>query len=264
MPKSITQTIIDTAGLVKDLETSLEVERSRIIDLATQLTNSSEDAAKLRQSLSDVEISRAADRATIEDFRNKLNTAEEQNRALIGQLDIAMKELNKWQKGEYRWVGGTSKELSDAHAKIDQLTELLAKAENRAAVLNTIDPADYINELASSMYSIAEEHGFHEGDEKFLTVAELVDARMSTYVANIHGEVSELWEAFRKDAWWKPCDKQINGISIGLTWAEEELADIVIRCMDTAWAMNIKLGKAIQTKANYNEQRSYKHGGKKA
>lgn len=122
----------------------------------------------------------------------------------------------------------------------------------------------YFDYVSKGMYQIAKDHGFHEGDEKFPTIAELVSHRMSEYVANIHGEVSELWEAYRKDEWHKPCDKKINGQPIGLTCAEEELADISIRAMDVSVAMNINLGRAIRIKANYNKQRPYKHGGKKA
>jgi hypothetical protein len=123
---------------------------------------------------------------------------------------------------------------------------------------------DVLNAVAKKMHKIADDHGFHEGYEKFPTVAGLVDDRFGEWIANLHGEVSELWEAFRKDTWHMLCDKQINGVSIGLTCAEEEFADTIIRAMESAVSMNINIGKAIYVKANYNNQRAYRHGNKKA
>ncbi len=43
-----------------------------------------------------------------------------------------------------------------------------------------------------------------------------------------------------------------------------ELADAVIRLFDHAYAVGIDLDEAIAVKMQYNETRSYRHGGKKA
>lgn len=48
-----------------------------------------------------------------------------------------------------------------------------------------------------------------------------------TFIANLHGEVSELWEAYRTESLGLPCDKTPD-----LTCAEEEIADLVIRFLD--------------------------------
>lgn len=105
-------------------------------------------------------------------------------------------------------------------------------------------------------YRVAAEHGFH----KSLTpdpVAFLNRQSIATAVANLHGEVSEFWEAYRKDKITHQCDKHT---SESLTCAEEELADIVIRAMDTAEALGIDLGRAILVKHEYNKGREFKHG----
>lgn len=149
-------------------------------------------------------------------------------------------------------------ETSDEHVK-----ELIDERDKLQRAVNS-GSDNILNYIAMCMYTIAKDHGFHDGDEKFPTIAGLVNTRMSEYVANIHGEVSELWEAYRKDTWHMPCDKQINGAPIGLTCAEEELADTIIRCMDVSVAMNIQIGRAIRIKSEYNKTRSYRHGGKKA
>jgi len=49
-----------------------------------------------------------------------------------------------------------------------------------------------------------------------------------------------------------------------LVCVEEELADIIIRALDTAAAMGLRIGDAIKAKHEYNLTRSHKHGGKLA
>jgi NTP pyrophosphatase (non-canonical NTP hydrolase) len=108
-----------------------------------------------------------------------------------------------------------------------------------------------ISHVAKQMYQVATEHGFHEGE----TIGEVSNSRMSEFIANLHGEVSELWEAHRDGKLFAQCNKPV-----ALTCAEEELADIIIRAMDTAHSLGINIGKAIATKTSYNKTRPYKHG----
>jgi NTP pyrophosphatase (non-canonical NTP hydrolase) len=49
-----------------------------------------------------------------------------------------------------------------------------------------------------------------------------------------------------------------------MTCAEEELADIVIRAFDTAYAIGVDIGTAVLKKADYNKKRIHRHGGKRA
>jgi NTP pyrophosphatase (non-canonical NTP hydrolase) len=122
-------------------------------------------------------------------------------------------------------------------------------------LLNRADVIDLegIDRVAAKMYEIAAEHGFHEND----AVEAATPERMALFIANLHGECSELWEAVRKGTLFAACDKVST-----LTNAEEELADIVIRAMDTAHTIGISLGDAIAKKATYNRDRPYKHGKK--
>ena len=109
-----------------------------------------------------------------------------------------------------------------------------------------------INVVTSEMYEIAAAHGFHATDGKKISVE-----RMAIFCANLHGEVSELWEATRKGTLGEPSDK-----NCGLTNGEEELADIAIRVMDTAFSICVDLGLAIELKAKYNSGRPFMHGKK--
>jgi NTP pyrophosphatase (non-canonical NTP hydrolase) len=114
-----------------------------------------------------------------------------------------------------------------------------------------------LNTLAEHVYSVSSSKGFHDDDIEDVLLDEGYEAR---YVANLHGEVSELWEAYRNGTFHTKCDK----VGLELTCAEEELADILIRTLDTARALKIDIGHAVREKDAYNQGRSFRHGGKKA
>jgi NTP pyrophosphatase (non-canonical NTP hydrolase) len=115
---------------------------------------------------------------------------------------------------------------------------------------------DCINVLANHLWEVAQSKGFH--DEP---------VPMAVSAANLHSEVSELWEAFRNNKLHDPCDKGPKMDALGfrpLTCMEEELADIFIRCLDTARENKVNLGYAVRAKSAYNETRPHKNGGKAA
>jgi NTP pyrophosphatase (non-canonical NTP hydrolase) len=113
-----------------------------------------------------------------------------------------------------------------------------------------------LNSLADHFWEVAKSKGFH--DEP---------VPMAVSVANLHSEVSEMWEAFRNGSLQKPCDKAKKMAALDLpelTCLEEELADILIRCLDTARENNIDMAKAVLAKDTYNQSRPHRNGGKAA
>jgi NTP pyrophosphatase (non-canonical NTP hydrolase) len=127
-----------------------------------------------------------------------------------------------------------------------------------------------VNNLAGLCYRNVVEKGFHsQQDSGFIKGQEEQRIRLifAVHCANLHGEVSELWEAYRNDTWTKPCDKtramQFLGLPV-VTAAAEELADVIIRAFDTAVTLGIDIGEAIAAKHAYNTTRPGLHGGKKA
>jgi NTP pyrophosphatase (non-canonical NTP hydrolase) len=112
-----------------------------------------------------------------------------------------------------------------------------------------------LNKVAKEMYAIAYDHGFHDGENCIADSAAV--ERMGKFISNLHSEASELWEAARKGRLFKDCDKTRE-----LSCAAEELADIVIRAMDTAYALGIGIGDAIAIKSAYNKTREHMHGKK--
>ena len=77
--------------------------------------------------------------------------------------------------------------------------------------------------------------------------------------ANLHGEVSEAWEEYRKgnglgEIYYSEGEKP-EGIPV-------ELADVIIRIFDFCGRYEIPLEKAMHEKMAYNQTRPYRHGGK--
>lgn len=117
-----------------------------------------------------------------------------------------------------------------------------------------------LRQIARKIHTLAREKDWHNDNdsaEVFLTRA----------CNNLHGEVSELWEAYRNGQLFAPCDKaekmKVLGIA-PLTCAEEELADIVIRALDDAERLAIDIGYAVARKHAFNAHREPRHGGKLA
>jgi NTP pyrophosphatase (non-canonical NTP hydrolase) len=113
--------------------------------------------------------------------------------------------------------------------------------------------------VPNTTVSFAHSFGFKMGDVYAVAVSKgWHDCRneIGTDLALIHGEVSEALEAARVG---NPQSKHIPGF----TCIEEELADVVIRCMDVAVERGWRLAEAIVEKNEYNMSRPHRHGGKK-
>lgn len=131
---------------------------------------------------------------------------------------------------------------------------------------------EILNQLAAAVAFNANDKGFRDAVKNLMTneqwegeLGALV--RAAVYTANLHGEASEFWEAFRKGSLDKPCDKAEKMVALELpplTDAEEEIADVLIRTLDQAQAHGVDVAKAVATKMAYNRTRPALHGGEKA
>ncbi len=119
-----------------------------------------------------------------------------------------------------------------------------------------------IRKLQKEVHRLAVDKGWHE---KPLITNGVPDVdRIAAKVALMHSELSEALEELRKppilgssvalEAWYGHGDKP-EGFAI-------ELADLVIRVLDTCEALGLDLQEAIEEKHAYNTSRPYSHGNK--
>jgi len=78
-------------------------------------------------------------------------------------------------------------------------------------------------------------------------------------IALMHSELSEALEWLRDKSDTRGMSDHIKDYQ-GI---EEELADVIIRVLDFAEARGLDVAGAIIAKMEYNERRSFKHGGKR-
>ena len=102
---------------------------------------------------------------------------------------------------------------------------------------------DEFNKVAERAHRCARSHGFWS-DGVLRPFAE--------QIALMHSELSEALEADRKAL----VDDHLPNYS----GVEAELADCVIRIMDTSHALSMDVAGAIEAKIAYNEGRAFKHG----
>jgi len=101
------------------------------------------------------------------------------------------------------------------------------------------------NIKAGAVNRIAAEKGWWKQDRN--------DGEM---IALMHSELSEALEGLRHG---NPPSDHIPEFSA----VEEEMADVIIRIMDYCLAKKHNVAEAIEAKINFNQNRAYKHGGKK-
>jgi len=102
-----------------------------------------------------------------------------------------------------------------------------------------------LNDLALEIRKINDANGW-----KIVKPEDWSDSeyKIPAILALIHSEVSEALEDYRKD---------------NREHFAEEIADVMIRCLDLCAGQNIDIEKEILAKMEKNKLRGFRHGGKK-
>lgn len=113
-------------------------------------------------------------------------------------------------------------------------------------------------QIQRDAYETAKRSGFHEVDETLEVGSDHWSARVSQMLTTTIGEMAEAHDIHQRgkwplDEWHWSTEGKPEGFPI-------ELADAVIRILDTAETLKIDLAGAIHTKMEFNTTRDFKHG----
>lgn len=107
-----------------------------------------------------------------------------------------------------------------------------------------------LSEMAEEVYVVNQNNGWFDAER---TVGD--------DIALLTTEVGEAYEAFRISGLSDTTDKLTKGLPKPEGFGSE-LADILIRLLDTAYRRGINLDHEYRRKLEYNKTRGYHHGGK--
>ena len=122
-----------------------------------------------------------------------------------------------------------------------------------------------LNEYAERINKCAVDHGFWEEDRNFGEMIALMHSELSEALESHRSAEEPVWfkhaegcalnSPLRDKGWICTCTPKPEGTAT-------ELADCIIRCLDTLHSLGVDIDEVVSNKIAYNESRPYKHGRK--
>ena len=181
-----------------------------------------------------------------ENIRSKYFEIEEKPK---DALDTCMEDIESALLPEPNIIAKSS--LKEMYRFIRTLTNDQNIVWNNANVLNVESDEDLaiqivVNQLAEEIHQTAIDHGWWEYDRDPLHIMMLI--------------VTELAEAAEGYKQGNPNDSHLPEYPS----IDVEIIDVIIRCLDYLGHRGTPAGNVLIAKMNYNKQRPYRHGDKKA
>lgn len=109
------------------------------------------------------------------------------------------------------------------------------------------DASAVLRGMAAEVRALNQEKGWYDRERSF-----------GDEMVNLHGEVSEAWEAYRAHGFeeWEGKGGKPEGVG-------SEMADVLIRLLDSCASHGIDLFAEYRRKMAFNATRPYRHGGKR-
>lgn len=130
-----------------------------------------------------------------------------------------------------------------------------------------------LNELAEKIHKIAKEHGFWDEERNFGEMVALMHSELSEALeAHREGHPARYYKGKRDSEWVEvfkgPDDRyyfpasvySIPLKSLKPEGVAVELADCLIRILDTMHSMDVDIDDIVREKVNFNARRAHKHG----
>lgn len=190
-------------------------------------------------------------------------------------ISVALEDLdrllrdNKVKDRAFREASANVKRLRQGQG---QLREELADARQAYRDLETAHARcratdqQPLNRLATDIHHIAADHGFWDADRNFGEMLMLATSELA--------EALEEHRAGRPVVWYKhaddcsaaefqksgPAGQTCHGCMKKPEGAAVEIADCIIRCLDTMASLDVDIDDVVAEKIAYNRSRPHKHG----